>query len=174
MHSFLLQIYCRLLQPTVSSSLHFEPKKCSFYRILLTDFWSMLQPKGVQKSFCRLSTHLCSQREPSGTVQSEHPVARSNCPTAESKLFPSPPHPRPLVGNHHQPADNPLLHSLQAFERPSVLQQSRFALTRSTCSGFYQNVCNPVRPQRVPEGTRLLEFQMNTRNLLEKFYYSTE
>ena len=47
--------------------------------------------KCVQKFFCKLSTHLCSQWEPSGTVQSEHPVARSNCPTAESKLFPSPP-----------------------------------------------------------------------------------
>ena len=30
------------------------------------------------------------------------------------------------------------------------------------------------RPQRVPEGTRLLDFQITTCTLLENFYYSTE
>ena len=30
------------------------------------------------------------------------------------------------------------------------------------------------RAWRVPEGTRLLDFQITTRTLLEKFYYSIE
>ena len=31
-----------------------------------------------------------------------------------------------------------------------------------------------TRPQRVPEGTRLLDFQMTNRTLIGNFYYSTE
>ena len=34
--------------------------------------------------------------------------------------------------------------------------------------------CVLTRPQRVPQGTRLLDFQITTRTLLGKFYYSTE
>ena len=37
-----------------------------------------------------------------------------------------------------------------------------------------RDMCVISRPQRVPEGTRLLNFQITTRTLLEKFYYSTE
>ena len=33
---------------------------------------------------------------------------------------------------------------------------------------------NLSRPQRVPEGTRLFNFQITTRTLHEKFLYSTE
>ena len=40
---------------------------------------------------------------------------------------------------------------------------------------FMHRVTDAVgRPQRVPEGTRLLDFQITTRTLLGKFYYSTE
>ena len=148
MHSFLLQIYCRLLQPTVSSSLNFEPKSAPF-----TEFFLLIS--GVcsnQKVFKSPSAGCLPTSAANGNLLEQ--CSPNILLPGATVLLQNPnffPHPRPLVGNHHQPADNPLLHSLQAFERPSVLQQSRFALTRSTCSGFYQNVCNLVRPQPVPD-----------------------
>ena len=97
LHSFLLQIYCRLLQPkVVSASLRFQQKKCSFYRFLnLLISGDHSNQKGIKSPTASLLNSSAAKQEPSGTVQYEHAVARSNYPTAESKLFPTP---RPLVG----------------------------------------------------------------------------
>ena len=62
---------------------HFQPGMCYFHSLLLlTGFFSRLE--AIQKSNCKL----CSQ--PSGTVQFEHPVARSSFVLLQNPNFFSP------------------------------------------------------------------------------------
>ena len=41
-------------------------------------------------------------------------------------------------------------------------------------AGSTVRLCVRIRPQQVPEGTRYSVFEISTRTLLEKFYYSAE